>query len=289
MKVGLFDHLERADRPLAQQYDERFEFLAAADAAGFYCAHVAEHHCTPLNMVPSPSIYLGSIARLTKQIHMGPLVYLLPLYSPLRLAEEICMLDHLSRGRLEVGVGRGVSPFELKFNKVNADESRDIFFDAFDCLNAALSGDNFSYKGKYFEYGETPMPMRPYQKPHPPFWYGSSNEIGSTWAGEHGLHFTANGPTAQAKPNIAAFKEALAKRGGAASPKSEFKGGAAVGILRHIVVAESDAEAQRIAKPALEYHLKDLEWLRDRARAAGGSDLVTRLNGRGGGAPGGCD
>lgn len=278
MKVGLFDHVERSDRPLATTYDERLEFIAAADAAGFYCAHVAEHHCTPLNMVPAPSVYLGIIARITKQIHLGPLVYLLPLYSPLRLAEEICMLDHLSRGRLEVGVGRGVSPFELRFNNVEHDDSRDIFFDAFDCLTAALSHDNFSHQGKYFRYGETPMPMRPFRQPHPPFWYGSSNTIGSTWAGEHGLHFTANGPTAQAKPNIAAFQEALSKRGGAAMPKPEFKGGAAIGILRHIVVADSDAEAQRIAKPAFEYHLKSLEWLRDRARAAGSSDLVTRLN-----------
>jgi len=126
MKVGLFDHLEQADRPLAQQYDERLQFLAAADEAGFYCAHVAEHHCTPLNMVPAPSVYLGAIARLTKKIHLGPLVYLLPLYSPLRLAEEICTLDHLSKGRLEVGVGRGVSPFELKFNSVDADFSRNL-------------------------------------------------------------------------------------------------------------------------------------------------------------------
>lgn len=278
MKVGLFDHVERSDRPLATEYDERLQFLTAADAAGFYCAHVAEHHGTPLNMVPAPSVFLSIVARLTQRIHLGPLVYLLPLYSPLRLAEEICMLDHLSRGRLEIGVGRGVSPFELGFNKVKHDESRDIFFDAFDCLAAALTHDKFSYDGKYFSYADVPMPMRPYQQPHPPFWYGSSNEIGSTWAGEHGLHFVANGPTVQAKPNITAFKAAFARRGAALSPKPEFEGGAAVGILRHIVVADSDGEAQRIAKPAFEYHLKSLNWLRDAARAAGGSDLVTRLN-----------
>src|SRR5579863_4768303 len=278
MKVGLFDHVEQADRSLATLYDERLTFAAAADEAGIYCLHVAEHHCTPLNMVPVPGAYLGAVARATKRMRLGPLVYLLPLYSPLRLIEEICMLDHLSRGRLEVGIGRGVSPFELNYNNVEHDESRDIFFDAFDCLTAALSQDKFSHKGKYFEYGETPMPMRPYRLPHPPFWYGSSNEIGSTWAGEHGLHFTANGPTRQAKPNIAAFKAALAKRGAAAAPKAEFKGGAAVGILRHIVVADSDAEARRIAKPAFEYHLNSLNWLRNAAVAAGGSDLVTRLN-----------
>ncbi|MGH7035997.1 MAG: LLM class flavin-dependent oxidoreductase, partial [Stellaceae bacterium] len=69
MKVGLFDHVERADRPLADQYDERLKFAASADEAGFYCLHVAEHHCTPLNMVPEPSVYLAAVARATKRIH----------------------------------------------------------------------------------------------------------------------------------------------------------------------------------------------------------------------------
>src|SRR6266851_6221695 len=130
MKVGLFDHVERSDRPLATQLDERLKFAVAAEAAGIYCLHVAEHHATPLNMVPVPGVYLGAVARATSRMRLGPLVYLLPLYSPLRLIEEICMLDHLSRGRLEVDVGRGVSPFELKYHKIEHDESRDIFIDA---------------------------------------------------------------------------------------------------------------------------------------------------------------
>ena len=72
-----------------------------------------------------PGVYLGAVARATKRMRLGPLVYLLPLYSPLRLIEEICMLDHLSHGRMEVGVGRGVSPFELKYHKIEHEESRD--------------------------------------------------------------------------------------------------------------------------------------------------------------------
>src|SRR5204862_450845 len=92
--------------------------------------------------------------------------------------------------------------------------------------------------------------------------YGSSNTIGATWAGDHGLHFVANGPTAHAKVNIAAYKAALAKRGGVASAKPEFGGGAAVGLLRWIFVADGDAEAQRIARPNVEYHLTSLDWLR---------------------------
>src|SRR6186997_3556100 len=118
MKFGLFDHVEDAERPLATLFDERLTFAQAADDAGIYCLHVAEHHQTPLNMVPVPGVFLGAVARATTRIKMGPLVYLLPLYSPLRMIDEICMLDHLSHGRAEIGVGRGVSPFELKYNKV---------------------------------------------------------------------------------------------------------------------------------------------------------------------------
>ena len=79
MKVGLFDHIEYGDRPIAQLFDERLKFIQAADEAGFYCLHLAEHHQTPLNMVPVPGVFLGAVARLTKKIKMGPLVYLLPL------------------------------------------------------------------------------------------------------------------------------------------------------------------------------------------------------------------
>jgi alkanesulfonate monooxygenase SsuD/methylene tetrahydromethanopterin reductase-like flavin-dependent oxidoreductase (luciferase family) len=275
MKVGLFDHVEHGERPLATLFDERIVFAKAADAAGIYCLHVAEHHATPLNMVPVPGVYLGAVARATSRMRLGPLVYLLPLYSPLRLVEEICMLDHLSYGRLEVGVGRGISPFELKYHRIEHDESRDIFIDAFDCVSAGLLADKLSYKSARFEYDNVPVVLRPLQQPHPAFWYGSSNTIGSTWAGERGLHFTTLGPMGRAKENIDAFKAALAKRGAAAQPKAEFAGGAAIGVMRHVVVADTEAEAHRIAKPAMNFHLANLNWLRDLHGVTG---LVTRLS-----------
>jgi len=275
MKVGLFDHVERSDRPLAALYDERLSFVAAADEAGFFCYHVAEHHCTPLNMVPVPGVFLGAVARTTRRIHLGPLVYLLPLASPLKVIEEICMLDQLSHGRLEVGVGRGVSPFELGYHKIDHEESRDIFIDAFNCINEGLAHDQFSYAGKYFTYTDVPVPLRPLQRPHPPFWYGSSNAIGAAWSGEHGMHFVANGPTGFAKGNIDTFRVALADRGAPAKPIADFPGGTAIGVLRHIVVADTDAEAARIAKPAFDYHLASLNWMRTLHNA---TDLTTRLN-----------
>src|SRR5215467_13196779 len=201
--------------------------------------------------------------------------YLLPLYSPLRLIEEICILDHLSHGRMEVGVGRGVSPFELKYHKIDHDESRDIFIDAFNCIAAGLITDTLTYSGKYYQYENVPIALRPLQQPHPPFWYGSSNTTGATWAGEHGMHFVSLGPTPFAKTNIDAFKQALAKRGGPAQPKAEFSGGTAIGVLRHIFVADTDAEAKRFGKPAMELHLAQLNWLRDKHGVTG---LTSRLN-----------
>ena len=265
MKIGLFDHIEDGGRPLAQLFDERLAFIQAADEAGFYCLHLAEHHQTPLNMVPVPGVFLGAVARLTKRIKMGPLVYLLPLYSPLRMIDEICMLDHLSNGRAEIGVGRGVSPFELKYHKVEHDQSREIFIDAYRCIRAGLTSDVLTYKGPHYEYENVPIALRPLQQPYPPFWYGSSGAEGSAWAGEEGLHFVTLGPNSFAKDNIDTFKAALAERGGkAAQPKPEFSGGVAIGVQRHIFVDETDNKARAWAKPAMEAHLAHINWIRNR-------------------------
>ncbi len=82
MKFGIFDHVDRSELPLAELFEKRLEYVVAAEEAGFHCYHVAEHHATPLNLVPVPGVFLGAVANATKRIRLGPLVYLLPLYSP---------------------------------------------------------------------------------------------------------------------------------------------------------------------------------------------------------------
>ena len=279
MKIGLFDHVEGDARPLAQLFDERLSFYAACDKAGFYCLHLAEHHATPLNMVPVPGVFLGAIARTTTQMRLGTLVYLLPLYSPLRLIEEIAMLDHLSHGRLEVGVGRGVSPFELKYHKIEHADSRDIFIDAFKCISAGLAADQLTYSGPHYKFESVPIALRPLQQPHPPFWYGSSSIEGSTWAGEQGMHFVTLGPTSFAKKNIDAFRAAFSMRGNAAHPKPEFSGGVAIGVQRHIFVDETDEKARAWAKPAMEHHLKNINWLREKHGVSGPAQRLNAFRG----------
>src|SRR4029453_14767056 len=100
MEFGVFDHIERRGETLDGLYEGRLALLREYDAAGFYGYHVAEHHATPLGVAPSPGVWLSAIAQRTKRLRFGPLVYLLPLYHPIKLLEEICMLDQLSGGRL---------------------------------------------------------------------------------------------------------------------------------------------------------------------------------------------
>src|SRR3981081_3049372 len=111
LPIGVFDHLDQGNVPLSEYYETRFKLIEAFERAGFYAYHVAEHHFTPLGMAPSPSVFLSAIAQRTKRLRFGTFVYALPLHHPLRVLEEICMLDHMSGGRVEIGFGRGSVPY----------------------------------------------------------------------------------------------------------------------------------------------------------------------------------
>jgi alkanesulfonate monooxygenase SsuD/methylene tetrahydromethanopterin reductase-like flavin-dependent oxidoreductase (luciferase family) len=110
MKFGIFDQNDRNGLPIHKQYEGRMEIIELYDRLGFHCYHMSEHHATTLSACPSQSVFLAAAAQRTKKLRLSPLVYILPIHHPVRLAEEICMLDNLSGGRLEYGVGRGASP-----------------------------------------------------------------------------------------------------------------------------------------------------------------------------------
>src|ERR1051326_1298569 len=104
-----------------------------------------EHHGTPLGLAPSPSVFMAAVAQRTTRLRFGPLVYSLPLYHPIRLIEEICMLDHLSGGRLEVGVGRGVSPIEVGFYGVDPAAGSRQFPEALHVIKKGLTSDELTF------------------------------------------------------------------------------------------------------------------------------------------------
>jgi alkanesulfonate monooxygenase SsuD/methylene tetrahydromethanopterin reductase-like flavin-dependent oxidoreductase (luciferase family) len=199
---GLFDWIDRGTAPLHQLYAERLQLLEAADAAGFFGYHLAEHHATPLGMAPSPALFLTAAAQCTRRIRLGPLVYLLPLYNPLRLIEEVCMLDHLSGGRLELGVGRGVTPYELGYFGVDAAGSRAIFTEALAVLVAGLTHERLTFTGQHYQYHDVPMELHPLQQPYPPLWYPTHNPESVVYAARHGYHFVSLGPAAHVRQHV---------------------------------------------------------------------------------------
>jgi len=246
MHVGIFDHLDQRNVDLSQYYDDRLELVSAYDRLGFYAYHVAEHHFTPLGLSPSPSVYLSSVAQRTQRILFGPLVYTLPLYHPLRLADEISMLDHLSKGRLQLGVGRGVSPIEVGYFGVEQEDSQPMYLESYQVLIQALTREVVDFKGKYFEYKQVPMVLKPFQKPHPPIWYGVGNADGADWCVANSVNSVVNGPLERVKNITDRFWQQWAT----ISPKRS--GAPLIGTSRHVVVSQSSQEALDIAKPAYE-------------------------------------
>src|SRR4051812_13123547 len=175
LRFGIFDHIDDAGAPLAQLYEDRLRLAELYDRAGFYAYHCAEHHGTPLGLAPSPAVWLASLAQRTRRLRLHAMVFVLPLYDPLRLIEEICMLDQLSEGRLGVGIGRGVSPLETGFFGVDEDEGRARYEEALEVIRAGLQSETLSFEGRYYRYDRVPMtlqPLQPLQQPHPPLWLG---------------------------------------------------------------------------------------------------------------------
>lgn len=243
VSFGVFDHLDNKDVPLQQLYEERLQLIEQYEHHGLYAYHLAEHQGTPIGMAPSPSVFLSSVAQRTRHIRFGPLVYVLPLYNPVRLASEICMLDHLSGGRLELGLGRGISAFEMAFFNISHLESADVFEEAFGVLLSALTSDKVRHRGTFFKFLDVPMMLKPVQKPHPPLWYGIGSERSAQWAAQRGMNVVSNAPCEPTRIAVEAYKKALPEMSQANATRTAPK----IGIARHIYVAQTDAEAERIA------------------------------------------
>jgi alkanesulfonate monooxygenase SsuD/methylene tetrahydromethanopterin reductase-like flavin-dependent oxidoreductase (luciferase family) len=255
MEFGIFDHLDRNDLVLRDFYEERLKLIEDFDRAGFYGYHVAEHHFTPLGMAPSPSVFLSAIAQRTKRLRFGTFVYALPIHHPLRVLEEICMLDHLSSGRVEIGFGRGSVPYEISYYGQNADERQQIYAERLELILQAFTAKKFTFKGKYDQFENVPMQIEPYQKPHPPLWYGAHSPESAERAARKGLHMVNNDIPATTRATIARYREVWREIHGTASPLPKM------GMVRFIVLADSDQGALAIARRAYPNWLKSFNFL----------------------------
>ena len=244
LQFGIFDQNDFGRYPLTEQYENRLKLIEFYDRAGFRTYHMSEHHSTTLSMTPSPSVFLAAVAQRTRRIRLGPLVYVLPTHHPLQLSEEVCMLDHLSGGRLEVGVGRGASPHELEHFGVDPEVAPAMYVEAYDILKQALTSDEVDFHGQHYQFSHVPFEMTPLQKPHPPFWYAVPTPDGAVWPARNGLNIVCGGPVAHVRTIADRFRAEWAAAGNAAADLP------LIGINRFVVAAATDREAMALGRRA---------------------------------------
>jgi alkanesulfonate monooxygenase SsuD/methylene tetrahydromethanopterin reductase-like flavin-dependent oxidoreductase (luciferase family) len=252
VKFGLFDWLDESGRGLAETYEERLRVLEAADRAGFYGYHLAEHHATELSTVPSPHLFLAAAAQRTQRLRLGPLSVILPLYEPMRLLEEICMLDQLSHGRLELGLSRG-STGEHVAN--DPERARAMFEESLQVILMGLSTGDIDFHGAHYEYDHAFTRLRPVQQPYPPLWYPTSNVDSIPWVARHGMSTAFSVHLTGYERSIEMLRRYQAEYAAHAADPDRLNGHVPqphYGFSVHIHVAPSDAEARDRARPAFE-------------------------------------
>jgi alkanesulfonate monooxygenase SsuD/methylene tetrahydromethanopterin reductase-like flavin-dependent oxidoreductase (luciferase family) len=242
MKLGVFDHMDRGVAPLDEFYEERLKLVEAYDRAGVHGYHVAEHHATPLGVAPCPGVWLAAVAQRTRRLRFGPLVYLLPLYHPIKLLEEICMLDQISRGRFLLGVGRGISPIELRYYGLDPDETPTMYAEALQVILRGMTSSVLNFEGKHYTYRDVPMELTPFQRPYPPLWYGLARAEAIPWAVQNKVNIVGNLPGAAMRVMTDRYR---AEWQAAGNDPADLP---LMGVGRHVVVAATDKEALEIAR-----------------------------------------
>jgi alkanesulfonate monooxygenase SsuD/methylene tetrahydromethanopterin reductase-like flavin-dependent oxidoreductase (luciferase family) len=195
-------------------------------------------------MSPSPSVFLSAVAQRTKKLRFGPLVWAMPVHHPLRLLEEICMLDHLSGGRLELGFGRGSVPIEIEYYGANPDDAHEIYTESVALILKGLTSKVLDHHGKHFSFGNVPIEIAPLQKPHPPIWYGVHMPESAERAARRNLNVVSLDPPAETRLSIERYRAIWPQ---VHAPTVPFP---KLGLGRFVVVAPTDAEAVALARRA---------------------------------------
>jgi len=192
MKFGIFSlpaYVPEYDGTITNFFKRLLELLEHSEEAGFDSAWLNEHHFHAFGgMIPFPPVALAAIAARTSRIRLGTSIALLPLHNPIQLAEAYAMLDQISDGRLEFGVGSGYLKHDYDVMGVPWDEARDRLFESLQVILAAWQHQPFSCHARFFNYDDVSVWPTPVQQPHPPVW-GSATRSASTfeWFGRHGF------------------------------------------------------------------------------------------------------
>ncbi|MBW0088000.1 LLM class flavin-dependent oxidoreductase [Pseudonocardia sp. KRD-184] len=231
----------------AELYDWHLESWLRADEQAFDGIFFSEHHFTAYNVSPSPNLLVATVARLTKRIRLGVMANIVPFHDPRRLAEEAAMLDYLTGGRLEVGLGRGVDEQEFLRQGIPMEDTRPRFEEGMELIHTAWHNPVFSHHGRFWNYDDVTIWPRPLQQPNPPVWITALSPATVEWAGRKGYKMGNTFlPTADTKDMLDRYRAAAAEAGNSTSADQ-------VAVMRNVLIADTDEEAREIAEPALSH------------------------------------
>jgi alkanesulfonate monooxygenase SsuD/methylene tetrahydromethanopterin reductase-like flavin-dependent oxidoreductase (luciferase family) len=251
MQFGVFDWVEASQRRPAEVYEHKLALAAAAEEAGFHGFFIAEHQGTPLSIDGSPSVLLSALFQRTRRLRAGALTFCLPWHNPYRFYHEVCMLDQLSHGRLELGVGRGVSPIESQiFGLQSIDASRERYRETLEIFFKACATEALDFDGKYHRYRDAELHVKPFQRPYPPLWFPSSNRESIEFTARHGYHTAFLGKLADCKPLFERYRELWQRHRTDAGRHNAHVSEPFLAKTQHLVVAQDESEAARIGEQA---------------------------------------
>jgi len=230
--------------PLQIVYARALERIEIMDRCGGYDAvWLAEHHFNTYSVCPSVHIMGTHAAARTQKLRIGTAVSLAPMYHPLRLAEEVALLDVLSGGRVNWGAGRGNDPVEFGVFGLDRDSSYAKFREHVDVVLRAWREERLTYEGEFVQVRDVEVLPKPLQQPHPPVWLAASSPEAVAWAASegHSILMDPHSSHVEIGRKFAAYREGLAEHGHSGE-------GRTTPIARLIAIAPTDEEAREVAR-----------------------------------------
>jgi alkanesulfonate monooxygenase SsuD/methylene tetrahydromethanopterin reductase-like flavin-dependent oxidoreductase (luciferase family) len=243
MDFGLFNLLQHRDRSKSSHdlIQEALDHTRKAEELGFSRVWFAEHHFSNYSLVPSPLMMCAYAAAITKRIRVGSAVVILPLHAPARLIAEIAMVDALSGGRLDLGVGSGYQNYEFERLGADIDKNKVMFHEMLDMIELGLRRPHFSYDGEFYKQKSTAVNVRSVQSPRPPIWIAGKDPDSHRRCARDGyIPFISGGVGSPKKIRDlrTQVEECYAAEG---KPTDNIP----LGVLRFMCISENRAEIER--------------------------------------------
>ena len=245
MKVAVLQFFSWPERRVALHvvYERALERIEVMDTTGYDAVWLAEHHFNTFSVCPSVHVMATHVAARTRNLRIGMAVSLAAMYHPLRLAEEVALVDVLSGGRVNWGAGRGFDATEFRAFGIPRRESQERFRENVEIVLRAWTSERLTYHGRFHEFEGIEVLPKPLQRPHPPVWMAATSPGAIRWAAEAG-HTIMMDPHAS-HAEIAAKRELYRTTLEAAGHRFADR---VLPMARLLAVADTRSEAEEIAR-----------------------------------------